>query len=51
MSLKGLVTGRMSLHGEGEAEEALDQKCEICGSEDDPDSTLLCDSCDGGFHT
>ena len=31
--------------------QALDQKCEVCGSENDPGSTLLCDGCDGGFHT
>lgn len=29
---------------------ALDQKCEICLSDDDPKSILLCDACDGGYH-
>ena len=28
----------------------LDQKCEVCGSDDDPRSILLCDTCDGGYH-
>jgi hypothetical protein len=40
-----LVTGLDS-----DDDEKLDQKCEICLSDNDPKNILLCDSCDGGFH-
>ena len=29
----------------------LDQRCEICSTANDPASMLLCDACDGGYHT
>ena len=41
-----LVTGLDS-----EDEDQLDQKCEICETDHDPTNILLCDSCDGGYHT
>jgi histone demethylase JARID1 len=32
-------------------EGVLDQRCEICLTGTDPGSMLLCDACDGGYHT
>ena len=31
--------------------EKLDQRCEICFEATDPSNMLLCDGCDGGYHT
>ena len=31
--------------------EKLDQRCEICFEASDPGNMLLCDACDGGYHT
>lgn len=31
--------------------EKVDQRCEICFTADDPGNMLLCDACDGGYHT
>jgi histone demethylase JARID1 len=32
------------------ASDAYDQRCETCGSENNPENILLCDTCDGGYH-
>lgn len=30
---------------------AQEAPCEICGGDDDPSNTLICDGCDGAYHT
>lgn len=36
---------------EQEQEELIDRPCPICGTQDDEDQLLLCDSCDAPYHT
>ena len=43
-------SGENMVTGLDDDDTALDQKCEICLSDDDPKSILLCDACDGGYH-